>query len=130
MGSSAPLAWQPGSYSLAFVGATSSGGNLLATLEIWDATSGKLVKQYVGAGTGTGALAWSPDGTYLAYADYGGKDAVNEVIIIDATTGKRIYVYKRHHLSVSVIAWSPDGKYLASAEGNTVGQMVARVWTA
>ena len=128
MSSDAPVAWQPQSHHLAFVGATSSGGNLVETLEIWDATAGKLVKQYVGAGTG--ALAWSPDGTYLAYAGYGGKDAVNAVIIMDATTGKQIYLYKGHHLSVSVIAWSPNGKYIVSAEGNTQGQMVAEVWTA
>ena len=51
------------------------------TLEIWDAATGKLVKQYVD--TGTGAQAWSP-----------------------------------------------DGKYIVSGEGNTVGQMVAKVWTA
>jgi len=128
MDSNAPVAWQPQSHNLAFVGATSSGGNLVATLEIWNATTGKLVKQYVGAGTG--ALAWSPDGTYLAYAGYGGKDAVHAVIILDAATDKQIYVYKGHHLSVSVISWSPNGKYIVSAEGNTQGQMVAKVWTA
>ena len=128
MGSDAPVAWQPQSHNLAFSGATFSGGNLVATLEIWDVTTGKLLKQYAAAGTG--ALAWSPGGTYLAYAGYGGKDAANAVIIRDATTGKQIYVYKEHHLSVSVIAWSPNGKYIVSAEGNTQGQMVAKVWTA
>jgi WD40 repeat protein len=130
MDSGAPTAWQPHSHNLAFVGATSSGGNLVATLEIWNATTSKLVKQYVGAGTG--ALAWSPDGTYLAYADFGGKNTVNVqvVIIRDVTTDKQIYVYNGHHLHVSVIAWSPNGKYLVSAEGNTQGQMVAEVWTA
>jgi len=128
MGSDSPVAWQPQSHNLAFSGATFSGGNLVATLEIWDVTTGKLLKQYAAAGTG--ALAWSPGGTYLAYAGYGGKDAANAVIIRDATTGKQIYVYKEHHLSVSVIAWSPNGKYIVSAEGNTQGQMVAKVWTA
>lgn len=128
MSSDAPVAWQPQSHNLAFVGATSSSGHLVETLEIWDATTGKLVKKYVG--TGTGALAWSPDGIYLAYAGYGGKDAVNVVIIIDAITGKQIYVYKGHHLPVCVITWSPNGKYIASAEGNTQGLMVAKVWTA
>ncbi len=49
---------------------------------------------------------------------------------MDATTGKQTYVYKGHHLPVSVITWSPNGKYIASAEGNTRGQMVAKVWTA
>ena len=124
--SDAPVAWQPQSHHLAFVGASSSNGHL--ALEIWDATTGKRVKKYVSAGTG--ALAWSPDGTDLAFAGYVGKDAGNVVMIIDAITGKRIYVYKGHHLSISVITWSPDGKYIASAEGNTQGLMVAKVWTA
>ena len=128
MSSDAPVSWQPRSHNLAFAGATTSSGHLVSTLEIWDATTGKLVKKYAGAGTG--ALDWSPDGTYLAYAGYGGKDAVNVVIIIDAITGKQIYVYKGHHLPVSVITWSPNGKYIASAEGNTQGLMVAKVWTA
>ncbi len=128
LGEKEQVAWQPRSHNLAFAGATSSGGKQVATLEIWNATTGKLVTHHVGAANG--ALAWSPDGTYLAYADYSGKKPVNVVIIMDATTGKQIYVYKEHRLSVSVIAWSPNGKYVVSAEGNTEGQTVAKVWTA
>jgi WD40 repeat protein len=98
------------------------------TLEIWNATTGKLVKQYIGAGNG--GLAWSPNGKYLAYAGYGGKNAANAVIILDVTTGKQVYVYKGHHNHISLIAWSPTGKYIASGEGNTEGNMVAKVWVA
>jgi WD40 repeat protein len=127
-GSDQPLAWQPGSHNLAFVGTINS--NSASTLEIWNTTTGKLVKQYPGQGEGTGALAWSPDGRYLAYAGYGGKSAVNVVIIIDTTMGKQIYVYKGHHRIISAIAWSPNDQYIASAEGNTEGPMVAQVWTA
>jgi len=128
MDSGASIVWQPQSYNLAFDGATSSGGNLVATLEIWNATTGKLVKQYIG--TGFGGLDWSPDGKYLAYMGYGGEKAVNAVIIIDVTTGKQVYVYKEHHNHISVIDWSPDGRYIVSGEGNTQGNMVAKVWVA
>lgn len=125
--SGASVVWQPQSHNLAFDGATSSGSNLVATLEIWNATTGKLVKQYTGA---VGGPDWSPDGKYLAYAGYGGKNAVNAVIIIDVTTGKQVYVYMGHHNHISVIDWSPDGRYIVSGEGNTQGNMVAKVWVA
>jgi WD40 repeat protein len=123
-----PIAWQPGSHNLAFVGTINN--KSAATLEIWDTTTSKLVKQYPGQGGGTGALTWSPDGKSLAYPGHGGKSAVNVVIIIDAATGKQIYVYKGHHLNISTLAWSPNGLYIVSAEGNTEGPAVAQVWTA
>lgn len=126
--SNAPLAWQPQTHNLAWVGATSSGKNLVVTLEIWNPVTGKPVQQYVRTGSGTGALDWSPDGKYLAYADQ--QNAKPVVNILDVTTGKVIYVYKGHRLAVSLIAWSPNGNYIASAEGNSQGQMVAKVWTA
>jgi WD40 repeat protein len=128
MDSNAPVAWQPQSHNLAFGGATRSGGNPVESLEIWNTTTGKLVKQYVGAGTGR--LAWSPDGTYLAYADSGVNGAPNPVTILDASTGKQIFVYNGHLQQVSVIAWSPDGRYIASGEGNSQGKAVAKVWVA
>jgi WD40 repeat protein len=77
----ASVAWQPGSHNLAFSGATLSGGNLASTLEVWDVTTGKLVTQH--AGGGTGALAWSPDGKDIAYAGSDGENVPNAVITID-----------------------------------------------
>ena len=126
MNSDAVVVWQPRSHNLAFVGATHQGSNLVATLEIWNATSGKLVQQYVGVCIGP--VVWSPGGTYLACAGYVGKGAENAVMIMNAVSGKRIYVYAGHRLPVSVIAWSPNGEYIVSGEGNT--QMVAKVWIA
>ncbi len=128
MNSDAPVAWQPHTHNIAFAGASWTGNNLVTTLEIWNALTGKEIKHYTGGGTG--ALGWSPDGSYLAYAVYGGKSAVDAVIILDATSGKQVYVYKGHHLPVSVLAWSPNGRYIVSGEGNTQGKMVAKVWVA
>lgn len=137
LGSDAPVFWQPQSHNLTFVGTVHSGGNYMATIEIWDVTTATLVKQFIGKGGNE--LAWSPDGKYLAYTGYGGKDAMNLVVIMDVSTDQQVYVYKEHTSRITVLAWSPDGKYIVSGESdNTVfnnGQMtpttsVARVWIA
>ncbi len=128
MDSQASVAWQPHSHNIAFTGAISSGSTIIQTLKIWNTTTGKQVKQYVGKGSD--GLAWSPNGKYLAYGGYSGNPAVSAVIIMDVATGKPVYAYKGHNNPVSVIAWSPNGKYIVSGEGNTQGNMVAKVWVA
>jgi WD40 repeat protein len=134
MGSDVPVAWQPQSHNLTFGSHTPSGDNFVPTLETWNVMTGNLVKQYVGAATG--GLAWSPDGTYLAYAGSkddiyaGSKDTLHAVIIIDAVTSKQVYAYGEHHQSVRAIAWSPNSKYIVSGESNGWDQGVAKVWIA
>ncbi|MDQ2717218.1 MAG: hypothetical protein M3Z08_20140, partial [Chloroflexota bacterium] len=150
------LTWQPASNRLAFVEwVAQKGGGLASSLAIWDVPTNTQVKHYQVAASGTLALAWSPDGKYIAYvgnstpavdpgngaptptvnpADpnqvrrYSGRP--NQVVIIDASSGQQIYVYKGHQLNISELAWSPDGKYIVSAEGQTSGDTVAKVWTA
>lgn len=118
-----PLAFQPGSHSLAFF--SQSG------LETWNVTTGQLVKHYQAEGLGT--VAWSPDGKLLAFVGdipHAGVSAQNEVSIIDANSGSLVFTYTGHHLSISQLAWSPNGKYIVSGEGQTEGDTVAKVWTA
>lgn len=122
-----PVAWQPQTSNLAFFGDVSSAGKTVSALEVWNVITNKQIGQYFSVSQ---ALAWSPDGKYLAY--YAGTDhkSVSTIAIMDVSTGEQTYAYKEHHLPISVITWSPDGKYIASAEGLTQGDMVAKVWTA
>ncbi|MBO0783036.1 MAG: PD40 domain-containing protein, partial [Ktedonobacteraceae bacterium] len=121
-------AFQPKTHNLAFL--LSRNGS--SSLEIWDLASGKQLKHYQNHQiTGSGTLAWSPDGRHLAYAEgtYG-IDSGSTVTIMDIDNGRSIYTYMGHHLYISQLAWSPNGKYIVSAEGQTSGPMVAKVWTA
>ncbi|MBA2286335.1 MAG: PD40 domain-containing protein [Ktedonobacteraceae bacterium] len=149
------LAWQPASNRLAFVEwIAQKGGGLTTSLAIWDVPTNTQVKHYPVAASST--LAWSPDGKYIAYVGYStpvvgsgngtptpkpgnvaptptpmvNSAVPNQVVIIDASSGQQVYVYKGHQQNISELAWSPDGKYIVSAEGQTSGDMVAKVWTA
>ncbi len=125
-GTGDPLAWQPHTSNLAFT--THDSGESIS-LAIADVATGKLVQQYTVAAFGP--VAWSPDGTYLAYVSYSSQTkAESQVSIIDVNNHQQVYVYKQHSLNVGALAWSPNGKYIVSGEGNTQGNMVAKVWTA
>src|SRR6266566_4917285 len=74
---------------------------------------------YVGHSDNIFALAWSPDGCWLAS---GSRDKT--VRVWSVRTGVCEYIYRGHTGHVLAVAWSPDGQYVAS--GCTEG--VVRVW--
>ena len=99
------------------------------TVRVWDAVHNargvasmvrrlKSLASLVGAGgftyySHTGqvyAVAWSPDGQYIAS---GGID--HTVQVWQALTGRNITTYAGHADLVLGLAWSPDGKHIASA---------------
>jgi WD40 repeat protein len=128
--SSVQVAWQPHSDTIAFKGVTASGNDLIETLELWDVLTGKQVKQY--PRIGSDALAWSPDGKYLVYNGYDTQSTVRAIILLDVNTNKPVYAYTGFHndMNVSVLSWSPNGKYIAAGQGNSRGNMVAKIWVA
>ncbi len=65
---------------------------------------------YTGHLASVNALAWSPDGKFIASAS---DDTF--VQVFEVTTGARKLIYRGHTEEVAAVAWSPNGKLLASA---------------
>jgi WD40 repeat protein/energy-coupling factor transporter ATP-binding protein EcfA2 len=108
---------------LATTASSLSGGN--ANALVWDTTHGRQIvnlrpKDFgiTGGMAGQSAISFSPDGRYLAVANWGQIARVWE-----ATTGREV-MRVLHDNPVHSIAFSPDGKYLVTSSGDRT----ARVW--
>ena len=128
-GTGDPVAWQPGSDTLAFAAwLPKKGGGMTSSLETWDVAANKRIKQFKVAVFGP--VAWSPDGKYLAYGTAADRNTGGVIGILDAQSGQQVYTYKQMHSNIGALSWSPNGRYIASGEGNSMGNMVAKIWTA
>jgi len=65
------------------------------------------------------ALAWSPNGKWIASASYD-----RTVQLWDTTNGKQLLTYKEHRNRVNALGWSPDNMRLASASDDGT----VRIW--
>lgn len=76
-------------------------------MQVWKASSGERLFTYRGHSGLVRALAWSPDGNYLASGD---NDGTIQVI----RSGKAIFTLRGHTGRVHTLGWSPDSKRIAS----------------
>jgi WD40 repeat protein len=109
-------------------GRTLVGGYSDGTLCVWDAHTGKLLRDFAGHGTPVVTLAYAPTGKALAT---GGNDGL--IRVWDPTTGRRLRelkpstprglpegIFHNGPMTVAVpLAFSPDGKTLAVGRPDT-----------
>ena len=74
---------------------------------LWDATSGKLLRQFAGHTGDVLSVAFSPDGKQVAT---GARDATAR--LWDVATGKELLRLAGDEVAVNAVAFSPDGRQL------------------
>src|SRR5438874_3110567 len=107
------IAWSPDGTRLA------AGGHD-ATIQIWDALTGKLLMIYRGHSNEVLGMAWSPDGTRIASVS---RDATAQVW--DARTGRQLFIYRNQNSfgAIYSVAWSPDSTRIVFGEGDGLTQV-------
>jgi WD40 repeat protein len=97
------IAWSPDGRRIASVGSDKS-------LQIWDASSGKLAFIYRHRSSAFNVVAWSFDNRRIAT---GNNDKT--VQVWDTQTRSTLCIYSGHTGYVNGVAWSPEGTRIASA---------------
>lgn len=95
--------------------------NIGLGVQIWDAFTGGHVLVCQGNYRSVEAVAWSPNGKYIAS---GNDDTTVEVW--NASTGMLIFTYHGHRYPVGSVAWSLDSSRIASADF----QATVQIWDA
>ncbi len=104
------VAFSPDGKRLAAVSDDASDGSAAAVpghgAAVFEIATGKLVFRLEGHEGGVRAVAWSPDGKYIAT---GGADRLGR--LWDAATGKEVRKFEGHAGTVEAVAFSPDSTW-------------------
>jgi WD40 repeat protein/transcriptional regulator with XRE-family HTH domain len=112
------VSWSPDGTRIASCDQTSDPKSV-ATVQIWDATTGKTIITYRNHRNGVYAVAWSHDGKRLASSGYDGT-----LQIWEAATGRLLAFYRGEGYLFG-LCWSPDDKYVAVGTSDKTVVIVA-----
>jgi WD40 repeat protein len=101
-------------------------------ISLWDFSARREIRTIRGFEQGVTALAFRPDGEWLAA---GSQDTQHtrqpgEIKIFETQTGKEVRALPRQPEGVRCLAWSPDGQLLASAGGEEQSAGKVYLWHA
>lgn len=104
------IAWAPDGAKMA---------SAATATEIWDPDSGQVLKSFAGGAVLASALAWSPDGEWLASGDSWGtvriwSPALGQASEVVIQLGPPSLRRPRAH-AIAALAWAPEGTVLAAA---------------
>ena len=88
-------------------------------MRVWDAATGAARLTLTGHRQMIWAVAYSPDGRFLASSSWD-----KTVKVWDAATGREVLTFRNHNHLVNGLAFSPDGRWLASVGSDAM----VRVW--
>ena len=110
--------------------AWSADGRLVALvggpmIDILDSASGREVRSWLLPGYAD-AVAWSPDGTYIAVTTLDGANGPIRITVYSDQGSERSSWVAHDDYGAEGLAWSPDGTRLLSAAGGRSGQFA--IW--
>jgi WD40 repeat protein len=108
------LAFAPDGKTLAVGETIFDNGKITTSVKLWETATGKEVRRISVAQPTVTALAYSPDGKMLAYAN------ANTVHLCEADTGKEIRPIPGQNTGATSLVFAPDGKTLAVKGMNVV----------
>ena len=120
------VAWSPGSGHYIASGGSSPDN----TVQVWDAFTGSPLLTYPGHTNDVYAVAWSPDGQFIASSSWA------QVRVWQPTppAGKTLNTFSGNASAVKVVVWSHDGQRIASGGGDITqpggGDTTVQVWQA
>jgi len=93
------------------------------TISLWDITSGREIRTFIGHNSDVNSVAFNHDGKYIIS---GGN--VDSLRLWDVETGRLIKTFSTNidSLSTTAVAFSPDGKYIVS--GDSMSYKKIRLW--